>query len=260
VLTGKRPKNAAVQVNSNGAVVLHLDNVVTQVKKRLVDRGLTVAEKIPPVGGTIEIAQLKGLGRARHVTSVFNRIANWLPWIALVLVAGGIAAAHNRRRALTRAALGLVLGMIVIGIGLLIGRNIYLNGVSGKIPTDTAQTLFDTVVRYLRLGIRLVALLSLLVALVAWVSGPTRNATGFRNAVAAGPRRLGARLNTGEVGTFVADHVNAFRVGIIAVAAAIFLFIDMPTLGTVILLVVIAVVLLLVVELLRASAVARRAA
>jgi hypothetical protein len=259
VLTGSRTKNAAVQLNSNGAVVLHLDNVVTQVKDRLVSAGLTVAKSIPPVGGTIEIAQLKGLERARRGVSALNRIADWLPWIGLVLVGGGIATAHHRRRALTRTALGLALGMIVIGIGVLIGREFYLNGVSGKIPGDTAERLFDTVVRYLHWGIRLVFLLSLLVALVAWVSGPTNTATKFRNAVAEGPRRLGAQLNTGEVGTFVANHVNVLRVGIIAVAIAIFLFIDQPSVATVILLAVIAVVLLLVVELLRASAAGRHA-
>jgi hypothetical protein len=110
------------------------------------------------------------------------------------------------------------------------------------------------VVRYLRLGIRLLALLALLVAFGVWVSGPGDVATGFRAFVVRGLRELGSRLNAGPVGPFVDRYATALRVAVIAVLGVILLLFDSPTLVTLIVLVVICVLLLLVIEVLRASA------
>jgi hypothetical protein len=254
LLTGNRPANSSLRLNNTGQIVLDLAPIVQQVKDRLVSAGLTVAQNVPTVGATLEIADAHGLVEAQRATRVLNTAADWLPWTGLVLVAGGLIAAHQRRRALIGAALGLAVGMLAIGVGLLIGRNYYL----GQIPVDqlpraTAAYLFDTVVRFLRWGIRLVLLVTLLIALGAWVSGPYRTATVVRERVVALPRALGTRLDTGPVGTFVAAYATAVRIGILALMFVIVLLIDSPTLGTVILLAVIAVVLLLVVEMLRAG-------
>ena len=254
LLTGKRPANASVQIDSSGRVLLDLSQVVDNVKTQLVAAGLTVASKVPAVGSTIEIANVHGLTKAQKATRLLNNLANWLPWVGLVLVAGGIAAARKRRRALIATALGFGAGMIVIGVGLLIGRNIYLDGIPPeKLPRDSAAFIFDTVVRFLRYGIRLLLLVALLVALGAWVSGPTRSAVATRRFVMSAPRALGQKFSTGPVGPFVAAHVNALRIGIVALAFIILLLGDAPSLATVIVLAVLVVVLLLVVELLRAS-------
>jgi len=150
LLTGSHPANSAVSTNQ-GKVYLDLSVLVDKVKAQLVAAGLTVASKVPTVGATIEIAQLKGLDKARKATRTLNTIANWLPWIGLVLVAGGIATARKRRRALISTALGVGVGMLVIGIGLLIARHIFLDAVpTDQIPRSTAQFLFDTLVRFLR--------------------------------------------------------------------------------------------------------------
>lgn len=254
VLTGSRPANAALHTTSQGTIVLDLSKVVDNVKARLVSAGISVAAKVPTVGTVIEIGQLKGLDKARKATRAVNTIADWLPWIGIVLATGGIVAARKRRRALTRAALGLGAGMIVIGIVLLVLRHLYLDQVpTDKLPRETAQYLFDTVVRFLRLGIRLVFLLALLVAFGAWVSGPTRAAVGTRRAVTSTAQRIGTGLPTGRLGAFVARHAMAFRIGVIALAGIVLVVSDSLSLAGVITLAVVVVVLLLVVEMLRAS-------
>lgn len=254
LLTGSRPANAALSTNQ-GKVYLDLSVLVDKVKAQLVAAGLTVASRVPSVGATIEIAQLQGLDRARKATRALNTIANWLPWIGLVLVAGGIATARKRRRALVGTALGVGVGMIVIGIGLLIARHIYLDAVpTDQLPRNTAQFLFDTVVRFLRLGIRLVLLVALLVALGAWVSGPSRAAVATRRAVSSIPQNLGGKLRTGPVGPFVEHYAMALRIGVIALGFLILVLLDNLTVATVITLAVIVLVLLLLIELLRASA------
>ena len=254
LLTGSHPANSAVSTNK-GKVYLDLSVLVDKVKAQLVAAGLTVASKVPTVGATIEIAELKGLDKARKATRTLNTIANWLPWVGLVLVAGGIATARKRRRALISTALGVGVGMIVIGIGLLIARHIYLDAVpTDQIPRSTAQFLFDTLVRFLRLGIRLVLLVALLVAIGAWVSGPSRAAVATRRWVSSIPQALGRKVRTGPVGPFVARYAMALRIGVIALGFLILILLDNISVATVITLAVIVVVLLLLIELLRASA------
>jgi LPXTG-motif cell wall-anchored protein len=255
LLTGKAPSNASVRVASNGDVTLDLSKVVQQVKTRLVDAGLTVASKVPVVGSTIKVGNVSGLQHAQSLTNLLNKVANWLPWIGLVLLVAGVLLSRRKRRALIASLLGLVVGLVIVGIGLLIGRAIYLNKItSPNLTRDTAQSIFDTVVRYLRLGIRLLALLSLIVAFGVWVSGPGVAATRFRTFVVRGPRELGSRLNAGPVGPFVDRYATALRVAVIAVMGVILLLFDSPTLVTVIVLAVICVILLLIIEVLRASA------
>jgi hypothetical protein len=167
----------------------------------------------------------------------------------------GVLLSRRKRRALVASLLGLVIGLVIVGIGILIGRAIYLNKITTPTLTrDTAQYIFDTVVRYLRLGIRLLALLALIVALGVWVSGPGYVATRFRTFVVRWPREAGSRLNAGPVGPFVDRYAIALRVAVVAILGVILLLFDSPTLVTVIVLAVICVILLLIIEMLRASA------
>lgn len=253
VLTGHRPAGSALTF-THGKIQLDLSVVVQKVRDKLVAAGLTVAQNIPVAGATIEIANLKGVDTARRATRALNNIANWLPWIGLALTAGGVALARKRRRALISAALGLCAGMLVIGIGLLVARNIFLGSVpTDRLPRDTAQFLFDTIVRFLRLGIRIVFLLALLIAFGAWVSGRSRAATAMRHAAASVPSRLGGEITTGPVGPFVVRYTTALRVGAVGFGLIVLFLIDGPSLGTIILLAVLVLVLLTAIEVIRAS-------
>ena len=252
LLTGKTIGNGQVKTQA-GKIALDLTPIVQQVKTKLVDAGITVADKVPPIGATLEIANVKGLAKAQKAVRALNTIADWLPWIGLALVAAGVALARRRRRATMRAAIGLGAGMIVIGIGLLIGRHIYLSEIPTNIlPRSTAASMFDTLVRYLRWGIRLVLLVALLIALGLWVTGPSGSATAVRRGLSTSGGRAGRGLRNGPVGAFVTSYANVLRVAIIAVGGIVLLLIDGPSLATVIVLAVIVVLLLVAVQLLRA--------
>ena len=253
-LTAEVPKNAATTIDSSGKVFLNLAPIIDQVKTRLVSAGLGVAKNIPAVNATIEIADVHGLHQARRATHLLDVVANWLPWLGLVFLAGGIALSRKRRRALIISTLCVGAGMVLIGIGITIGRSIYLANIPTDIlPTSTAGTMFDTLVRYLRWGLRLVLLLMLIIAFGAWVSGRSRAATAFRRNVVRGPQALGGKLDSGPVGPFVVQHTTALRIGAVALMVLILALIDRPTLGVVIVLLVILIVLLLIIEMLRAS-------
>lgn len=253
LLTGQNPAGSAVSLNNNGQVVLQLAPIVAQVKAQLVAAGLTVAQNIPVVGATITIAQVKGLASARRAVHALDTIADVLPWLALVLFAGAIATARRRRRALITSAFCTAGGMIFIGLALLIGRHLYLDRVDPtKVPPDTARYLFDTLVRYLREGIRIVLAVALLVALVAWLTGPSSRAGAVRHWVGRAPRAVATAAEGGPVGQLVTDHARGCRIGIVSAALVLLLFTG-PTLTGFIVLAVIAALLLLAVELLRGS-------
>jgi hypothetical protein len=62
--------------------------------------------------------------------------------------------------------------MVALALGLAVFRSIYLDAVPASVlPHDAAAVLYDTIVRFLRLGLRTVLVLALVVAAGAFLSG-----------------------------------------------------------------------------------------
>jgi hypothetical protein len=255
LLTGKNPTNGALTITSNDELVLQLAPIVAQVKDQLVAAGLTVASHIPVVSTTINIAQVKGITSARKAVKWLNRIADILPWLALALFAGAIAAARRRRRMLMISAYCTIGAMGLVGLGLLIGRDIYLNNIDPNVvPHDTAKYLYDTLVRYLRDGIRIVALIALLVAIGAWLAGPSRRAVAFRQHASTDSDAAVSWVARGAVGRVVTEHTTACRVTIVVLALIVLLFFTSLTLVSFLVIAAVAAVLLLGIETIRNEA------
>jgi hypothetical protein len=253
VLSGEGNGNLTVV---NGKVVLNLGPLITQVKQQLVARGLTVADKIPAVNPTFPLFAAPNLAKAQTGYRLLLDLKWVLPFLSLALLAAGVWAGRNRRRWLTGAALGLSASMLVLAIALLIARAVYLNSVPQTVlPGDAAAVLYDTLVRFIKQGLRVLLVAGLVVAAGAFLTGPAAAAVGTRRAVRGGigwARDRGARagLRTGPAGTWTAAHIRLLRIGAVALAVLIFVFWGEPTAVFVIVLVLLLLVVLGLIELL----------
>jgi hypothetical protein len=231
-LTGEGGGSVTVE---NDTVSLNLAAFIEVVKQRLVDSGFTLAARIPEVNASFVLFQSADVTRVRSGFNLLNTLGIWLPIIALVLLALGVYVAKDHRRALVGAALGVAVGMVVLALGLAVFRSIYLDAVPATVlPHDAAAVLYDTIVRFLRLGLRTVLVLALVVAAGAFLSGRSvtavRTRQGLSNAIgwaSGGAQRAG--LSTGPVGTWVGANKRALRVTAVAAAALALVFWGRPT-------------------------------
>jgi hypothetical protein len=249
VLSGQGSSSVGVK---NGQVVLNLGPFIDVVKQDLVKRGFSLVSKIPAVNPTLTLFSATYLVKAQTGYRLINDLKIVLPVLTLVLLALGVFAARGRRRALIGAGLGLAASMLVLAVGLFIFRGVYLNSVpDSKLPADAAAALFDTLVVFIKQGLRTVLVVGLVVAAGAWLAGPSAAAVGIRGAVVHGLdwiRQGGARhgVRTGPAGTWTYAHRKVLRISAVALATLVFVFWGQPTAAVVI---VIAVLLLLVLAL-----------
>jgi hypothetical protein len=252
VLSGQG--NGALSLR-NGQIVLNLGPIITQVKQDLLAHGFSLASNIPPVTPTLALFQAKDLGKAQSYYRLVKASRIVLIVLTLLLLAAGVFVARGRRRALIGAGLGLAASMLILGIGLNIGRGIYLSSVpSSTLPTDAAAAAYDALVHFLRVTLRVVLVVGLVVAIGAFFTGPARAAVQTRNGIKSGfdwVRNFGERrgVSTGPVGQWTYHHRRGLRIGAVALFAVIFVFWGTPTVAVVIVLVILLLVVLGLIEL-----------
>jgi hypothetical protein len=239
---------------SNDTVSVNLAALIDVVKQQLTAAGFELASRIPEVNASFVLFQSADVVKAKSAFHLLDTMGDWLPVIALALLAAGVYVASSHRRALIGAGVGLVVAMVVLALGLAVFRAAYLNAIPAAVlPHDAAAVLYDTVVRFLRLGLRSVLVLGLVVAAGAFLTGPAATAVRARRGVAqaigwlrSGAGRVGFRA--GPVGTWVYANRRALRVGAVAVAGVALVFWDRPTGKAVILLAALLLVVLAVIQ------------
>jgi hypothetical protein len=219
--------NSQTIVVKGDTVYLDLAPFIDVAKQRLSAEGLTIVDSIPDVHPTIALAPADQLVRAQTAYSMLDSLATVLPWITLLLLAVGVAAA-----------------LLVLAVGLLVARGLLV----GAVPpagAPAAAAGFDMVVRFLRDSGRALLVLALVVALGGFLAGSSDTAVGIRRWFAGLLHKIrGGPSATGPVATWVRPHMRGLRIGAIALAVLIFVFLERPT-GAAILLIATGLLVLL---------------
>lgn len=142
--------SSAVAEGSGGQVEIRLVSLSSAIEKALVDAGVPFAEAIPPVRGTYTIGDVSDLQRAQAAYTVLDRWGRLLPFAAAALLLVGIVVARRRRRAVVGAALLSLLGLGLLAVGLVVGREVYLGSVPAELPQPAAKAYFDVLTTDLR--------------------------------------------------------------------------------------------------------------
>jgi hypothetical protein len=225
-LTGE---SSTISVQDN-AVRVDLAAFLGVVKQRLVDSGFELAAKIPQVNATFTVFESADIGKVQRGFDLLDTLGYWLPFILVALAGLGIYLVPNHRLAFVWTGVGVTLAMLATAIALQYARSRYLAGVPASLlPPDAAAVLFDSVVRYLREAVRALALIGILAALGAFLTGPSVTAVTVRrwivNAIAAAKRGVGdLGLRLDGITRWVAPRATLLRgVAVAAVLAVLLL-------------------------------------
>lgn len=236
VLVGDAPGALATK---NGVIVLDLRQLATNVIHQLDEKGVHVFDKIPvdKLNPQIVLIKSQGLAGARTITRLLNHLALVLPLLTLVLYLGAIGISPRRRRALMWSGLGLAISMAVLGIILGLARSYLVSAAGHQLSPAAAGDLFDTLLRYLKYGLRILFAIGIVAAFIAWLTGPSRPAMSIRRGFA----RAWHWLVGGN--RWLADNGGAVQ-GVLVAIAAVLLVLLTP--GWVWSLVIVAVTVLVV--------------
>ncbi|MFD3533279.1 hypothetical protein [Streptomyces sp. NPDC058664] len=218
----------------NDTVTLDLGPVVELVKQRLVDEGMQVAGRIPEIHTDFTLVRSDDIGKVKTYVRLLQILGNWLPVLAVLLVAGGVLLSQRRRRALVTGALAVAVTTGLLGIGLRVFRAVYLDALPAGVSQPAAGAVYDTMTHLLHTMIRMAVVLGVVVALAAWLTGPGRRAGLVRGLWTSGigaARTTADRagLRTGPVGPFVRRHRTWIVWALVVAALLGYLFWSHPT-------------------------------
>lgn len=219
---------------TNDEVQIDIGPAVAMVKKQLVDQGFPAAGKIPTVNTTFTVYKSSSLGKLKTYFRLLQIVGDWMPVITVLIAAGGVFLAHNRRRALIGAAIGFAVAMLVLGIALAVFRSFFLDQLPPDVNSGAAGATYDALVKFLRASTRTVGALAVLVALGAFLSGPASTAVWIRAASSSGIGAIrtvadSAGFRAGPVDRFTARHKRWIGIAILLIASVIFAFWSYPT-------------------------------
>ena len=240
--------NSQTIVVQGDTVYVDLAPFIDVAKQRLSAEGLTIVDRIPEVHPTIALAPADQLVRAQTAYNMLDSLASVLPWITLLLLAVGIYLARNRMRALVGTGLGVATSLLVLAAGLLVARGLLV----GAVPpagAPAAAAGFDIIVRFLRDSGRALMVLALVVALGGFLAGSSDTAVVVRRRFASLVDNIrGGPSATGPVATWVRPHLRGLRIGAVALAVLVFVFLERPTGAAILLIATGLLVMLAVIE------------
>jgi hypothetical protein len=210
--------NVGAEVDDDQLVV-SLQPLVTRVADRVHDLdvpAIVSADRLRRLDPKVVLVDGPLVGPVQTLIRTLNDLAVVLPLLTIAGLVGAVVVAGDRRRAVARLGVGVVITMLVAIVGLRIGRQQLLDWIATtSVSVPAAKAFFDTLARGLRAA--------LVIGLVLGVGAML----GARFAAGRGaPKREQPR----SIGAFVLVYSDTFAVGLVLVGLAFLALIPTPTL------------------------------
>ena len=226
VLKGEETGAVSVQGDQ---VVLDVSEVIDQVKQRLIDRGLTIVERVPVPAVDREIVLLDApqLKQARTIYAFGNPVARWLIVLVAALYLAAVILSRNRPR--TTIIIGAVLAVNALFVGLMlsIGQQLFVNELSGTVFGPASRVFYEQLLSYLERGRQVLLWLGLVLIVVGWFAGRNALATAARSTISGGLESVGAQLadtSAAGPGRWIAANAGWLRCAVGVLGAVVLLW------------------------------------
>jgi hypothetical protein len=169
----------------NGTVSIDIGEIFDNVKQKLDAKGITIFDNatLPASSQEFVLFQSKDLEQVQGLVDLLQTLAWVLPFVALVCFAGAIGLSKHRRRTIQRGAIGVAFAVAIQLVLLKAGRNLYLDAITTtKSTPGAAGAVWDQLTSFLRTSGLTTIVVALLIAIAAWVAGPSSTATRLRGA------------------------------------------------------------------------------
>jgi hypothetical protein len=250
-LTGR---NGRLQHSSGTTITIDLGQVLSEIKDKLVDDGLTFVKAVPNVSIPFTLIESDALPKIRTYTRILDVVGTWLPYAALLVFLGGVLIAPNRRRgAITGVAMLGVFAVLLLA-AIAVVRRLYLDRLPANVQSpDAAAALFDAVIAFLIAALQALLVAIVVTLLVLLLAGPNRFAVWLRRqggrVLDSAGRGLGrAGTWTERIGAALKPVRRPLEVGLLLVGAVIYILANRPSAGGVLILAACLIAVFLLIE------------
>ncbi len=253
LLTGRE----GIVITQEGAVTLDLTEAATTVRTGLEEAGLGDLLPAPrEEGATVVLFDDTQLGVLKLTVDLLD-MASWgLPILTVLALGAALLVSKDRRRTWLGIGVGLVIAMAASLLLLDLARGSVVDGIEDPVAQAGFTAVWDQLFHNLTNLQAGLLVLSLIIAVTAFLAGSHRWAVSFRAAVGrridgwrAGDRAVSAQGDS--LGRFVGEHLAGVRLSGVGVALLFMFFWPRLTVGLVLVTVIVLIVYLLLVEVVR---------
>jgi hypothetical protein len=178
---------AVIEDDDRQPIVLDLTQTLSEVDQRLERRGIDLLDDatIDDVGRVVTVRRDQ-IDEVRTYLDLLQRYTVVIVIAALVLLAGAVALATERRRMLARVGVGVVVAMVVSGSATRLAKHRLTGRIEVETRRDAVASLWDRVFASLVHQTVVLLIVGLAIAVVAWLAGPGTRATALRHRVRIG--------------------------------------------------------------------------
>lgn len=235
-------KQSGIITKQGGVVTLDVSLLIDELKASLADKGLGFVQNInlPISTSQVTLVDSQALADLGFAIQMLNATAWVLPLLALALLAGGIAVAANRRRAVLWMGVGILTLTIIPVQAIYLGQFQFTQAMLdlAKMPSAASQAAYDIIFVNLIRANQLASVIGLVFIIGAIFAGPSAWATALRNGLRHGVTNIGPEWDFGVVGEWIHVHESGMRTTGIIAAVVMLLVVPTKSLSTIIGLVV----------------------